>query len=218
MIEIKSPFQKFPIKTYSITIFLVIVLIVNFILSKYFVDFAPLFMIGGDKSFNFYQIISANFIELNFRYLITTVIGLLYFGSYIEKHLRHRTLLIIYLLSGIGSMFIYSFFIPNDPKFLFSSSIGALCGVLAFTYMNMNSTEDVMLLFIFKTKKRFTVIILFIWIIIMMIQSKIYSLMIFPIGGFAIGLLYNFIKNFIRDKAIFQKKQNSDERFKQLDL
>jgi membrane associated rhomboid family serine protease len=73
---------------------------------------------------------SSLFLHGNWMHLATNVLFLFIFGGKVEDLMGHGRFLLLYLLSGLGSNFIYLVFAPASTVALIGAS-GAIAGVMA---------------------------------------------------------------------------------------
>ena len=81
------------------------------------------------ECFRYYQIISSDFVHLNFLHLFNNMSLLLFFGISLESRLKPLNYLIFYIVSGIVAGLFQMYFNPEKPS---AGASGALNAVFTF--------------------------------------------------------------------------------------
>jgi rhomboid protease GluP len=99
-------------------------------------DIETLYQLGGlvpDAVWEgeWWRLINANFLHFGWLHLLNNMIALYFIGRLVEYHLGIIRYFIVYSLSGIGSMFIYS--IMGSANTILVGASGAIMGLVGLT-------------------------------------------------------------------------------------
>ena len=108
----------------SPSLIIIIVTIFCFILQQMYGDVAELFMLHNNDLFNApYTLITHMFLHSDFAHLLFNMLGVLIFGSLLERRVSRVQFAMIYLVSG--------FFAGLVGSFIYDLALGASAGVMA---------------------------------------------------------------------------------------
>lgn len=140
---------------------------------------------GSD--FRIWQLLSASFTEGNLLSLLGFLMLQLTLGVPLEHEWRRRDLALVYLLSGIGSNLLLLALAPQGMRF--ASPMGAVSGLLAATWYHLGH-EEWNLFMIKKLRLRTIIMAIMMVTVIMCLLSGSLVVVVVPISGFALGIMY----------------------------
>lgn len=129
----------------------------------------------GSELYSIFQYLTACFLHGSLTHLIFNMLGLLFFGVFIEEHFGRYRFLLLYLLSGVLPNIIWH--IVYDPSMPALGASGAIYGLL--TSLAIFRPNQIVYIFLILPAKM--------WIAISLILGYELYMVIFPSQGDNIG-------------------------------
>ncbi|MFA7231968.1 MAG: rhomboid family intramembrane serine protease [Victivallaceae bacterium] len=168
-------------------------------------EISSLLKLSCGKGFRLWQPLTACFTEVCGFNLLGFLLLQLFFGVPLEHEWSHRDLALVYIIAGcVSSLVLYMFAASGT---VYASPMGAVSGMLATAWWQLRGEKVNVFIIGIMQLRTIVLTIIAAMLILCLIQGAI-VLMVVPLSGFAVGLLYCHLEKILQQSEAKTYKDN----------